>query len=211
MKLTKYGHACFTVEKDNHTVVVDPGVFSDDFIVPSNVVAVIITHEHPDHFDKSHLQEITTKNPDAVIVSHEGITAELTGFTTKTVHTGETIQIEPFEFMFFGGEHALIHTSVPQIANLGVLIDERIYYPGDSFVTPSVPVEILAIPTSAPWLKISEAMDFLAAIHPRLAFSTHDALSSEQGMAVSDRWLSSTAITNGIEYTRLDSAHPLDI
>lgn len=211
MKLTKYEHACFTVEKDNHTVVVDPGAFTTNFVVPTNVVAVIITHEHFDHFDKTHLQAIIDKNPTAVIVSHEGITAELTDFTTKTVHAGETIQIEPFEFTFFGGEHALIHTSVPRIANLGILIDGRIYYPGDSFVTPSVPVEVLAVPTSAPWLKISEAMDFLTAVHPRLAFSTHDALSSEQGMAISDRWLSGVATANSIDYRRLDSTHPLDI
>jgi L-ascorbate metabolism protein UlaG (beta-lactamase superfamily) len=211
MKLTKYEHACFTVEKDNRTIVVDPGAFSANFIVPTNVVAIVVTHEHMDHLDTAHLQAIIDKNPNVLIISHEAVTSVLTEFTTKTVQPGETIRVEPFEFTFFGGEHALIHTSIPRIANIGVLIDGRIYYPGDSFIIPSVPVEILAVPTSAPWLKMGEVIDFLLAVHPHLAFSTHDALLSEHGIAVVDRLLGSAATTNNIEYKRLDSAHPIDI
>lgn len=211
MKLTKYEHACFTVEKDNYTVVVDPGAFSTDFVTPTNVVAIIITHEHPDHFDKTQLQAIVDKNPNATIVSHSAITSQLPDFTTRTVNAGDTLRIEPFDFAFFGGDHALIHVSIPKIANIGVLIDGRIYNPGDSFVIPPVAVEILAVPTSAPWLKIGESMDFLAAVHPRLAFSTHDALASERGMAVNDRMLAGIAAASDIEYRRLDSSHPLDI
>lgn len=211
MKLTKYEHACFTVEKEGHTIVVDPGVFTTDFEPPTNVVAVIITHEHPDHLDKNHLQAIVDKNPEVTIISHKGITAELPDFTTRTVSEGDTLRIEPFDLAFFGEKHAIIHTSVPQIDNIGVLIDERLYYPGDSFTIPSTPVEILAIPTSAPWLKISEAMDFLATLKPRLAFSTHDILSSEQGKAVNDRWLNEIATKNNIDYRRIGSTQSIDI
>jgi L-ascorbate metabolism protein UlaG (beta-lactamase superfamily) len=51
MKLTKYEHACFTVEKDDQVLVVDPGSFSSDFIAPAGVVAIVVTHEHGDNFD----------------------------------------------------------------------------------------------------------------------------------------------------------------
>ena len=51
MKLTKYEHACFSVEHDGMTLVVDPGNFTTDFIAPEGVIAVVITHEHSDHFD----------------------------------------------------------------------------------------------------------------------------------------------------------------
>ena len=52
MKLTKYEHACFTVEDTSGNVlVVDPGSFSKNFVVPNNVVGIVITHEHADHFN----------------------------------------------------------------------------------------------------------------------------------------------------------------
>ena len=51
MKLTKYEHACFTIEAEGKLVVVDPGAFTTDLGTPENVVAIVVTHEHPDHFD----------------------------------------------------------------------------------------------------------------------------------------------------------------
>ena len=51
MKLTKYEHACFTLEKDGKMLVVDPGTFTTKLDPPENVVGIVITHEHSDHFD----------------------------------------------------------------------------------------------------------------------------------------------------------------
>jgi len=42
MKITKYGHACLMVEIDGRSLVIDPGVFSTDFVSPDNVDAVVI-------------------------------------------------------------------------------------------------------------------------------------------------------------------------
>ena len=69
MKLTKFEHACFTVEKDGAYIVVDLGNLTTDFIPPENVVAVIITHSHPDHLDKEQLGELFEDNPAAVLIA----------------------------------------------------------------------------------------------------------------------------------------------
>src|SRR5688572_6267074 len=130
MQLTKFKHACFTLTKDNQTIVVDPGVFSTDFIVPENVAAVIITHEHPDHLDLVQLQAIADKNPDVTVVAYDSITAQLNQFKTQPVAAGDSITIGGFSLDFYGGEHAVIHSSIPVIANLGVMIDGKVYYPG---------------------------------------------------------------------------------
>ncbi len=203
MKLTKYEHACFTVEKDEQILVVDPGAFSTDFMPPENVVGIVITHEHADHYDHDMIAEIVDKNPDALIIGHEAVTTKIEVFPTKAVSTGETMTVGPFELQFFGGQHALIHESIPRVANLGVLIDELLYYPGDSLTLPEMPVDVLAIPASAPWLKIGEAIDFLAAVRPRLAFPTHDAILSDSGKQISDNLLTLAAKQNDIEYIRL--------
>lgn len=206
MKLTKYQHACFTVEEDGKVLVVDPGGFSNDFIAPENVVAIVITHQHPDHFDQARVAEIMDKNPEAVILGPQSVISQLEAFTNKVVSAGEKLAVEPFNLVFHGGQHALVHQDIPVIENIGVLINDLIYYPGDSFVLPGTPVDTLLLPASAPWMKMSDAMNFLATLKPRQAIPTHDAILSDEGKAIADSLLGSVASKNNIGYTRPDSA-----
>ena len=201
MKLTKYEHACFTVEKDNQVLVVDPGNFTTDFISPSNVVAIVITHEHSDHYDHEQLEAIIAENPEAVIVAHPSITQKIEIFQTQPVLPGDHITIGLFDLTFFGGEHATIHPDMPPIANIGVLINYLLYYPGDSFVRPGVPVDTLALPVGAPWLKINDSIDFLRDINPRFVFPTHDAVLSDIGKNLPDRII--PGLVPDVTYQRL--------
>lgn len=203
MQLTKYDHACFTLEKDNQLLVVDPGEWSSDFISPSTVVAVVVTHDHSDHFDYEQLAAIIDENPDAIIIGPETVTSQIEVFQTKTVQPGDSIDVGPFHLEFFGGTHATIHSSIPPATNVGVLVNDLLYYPGDSLTLPGRPVDTLALPVAAPWLKVSEAMDFLTQIHPRLAFPTHDAILSNIGKGLVDGRLSATANEAGSTYQRL--------
>lgn len=205
MKLTKYEHACFTVEKDGHLLVVDPGNFSGDFIPPANVVAVIVTHQHADHFDPDILAAIYNKNPQSLLIADQAIIDLMPDHRGQAVSVGEKVTVHEFDLEFFGGEHAEIHSSIPLTHNLGVLINDLLYYPGDSFTIPDRPIDTLAIPAAAPWLKIGEAIDFLLAIKPRFAFPTHDAILSELGKELSDAMLGRTAKSASIDYQRLQA------
>src|SRR3954470_15365465 len=49
MRITKFGHACVRIEHDGTTVVLDPGAFTDAEAV-AGADAVLVTHEHPDHY-----------------------------------------------------------------------------------------------------------------------------------------------------------------
>lgn len=203
MQLTKYDHACFTLEKDNQLLVVDPGEWSSDFISPSNVVAIVITHDHSDHFDHEQIAAIIDENPDAIIIGPKTVTSRIEVFQTKTVQPGDSIDVGSFHLEFFGGKHATIHPSIPPTTNVGVLVNELLYYPGDSLTLPGRPVDTLALPVAAPWIKISEAMDFLTQVHPRLAFPTHDAILSPIGKELVDGRLAATAQEVGSTYQRL--------
>jgi L-ascorbate metabolism protein UlaG (beta-lactamase superfamily) len=211
MKLTKYEHACFTVEKDGKLLVVDPGGWTTDLGAPENVVAIVITHEHPDHFDVNALGAIISHNPDATIYAHENITRQF-GDTlpNNAVVAGEGIEVGPFRLEFYGGEHAVIHPSMPVAPNLGVMVNGTLYYPGDSFVQPDRTVDTLALPVAAPWLKISETFDFLSAVKPHLAFPTHDVILSKIGQGLADRMVSGVADTAGITYQRLTDPIEID-
>ncbi len=93
----------------------------------------------------------------------------------EVVAPGDARGAGPFRLRFFGGKHIVIHESIPIIDNVGVLVNDAFYYGGDSYDRPDGPVEVLAAPIGAPWLKISEAMDYVLAVKPRRAFYTHDA------------------------------------
>ena len=54
MRITKFGHACVRLEHEGTVVVIDPGVFTDPEAM-DGATAVLITHEHPDHFHPDNL------------------------------------------------------------------------------------------------------------------------------------------------------------
>lgn len=209
MKLTNYEHACFTVEKDGQILVVDPGEFSNDFVAPENVTAVVYTHHHADHFDPQRLAEIFAKNDNVLVLGPADVIDKVELENKQAAKPGENVTVGPFDLEFFGGDHATIYPTLPTSQNLGVLINNLLYYPGDSLDEPDRPVDVLALPAVAPWLKIGEAMDFLTVIKPRVAFPTHDAIASDAGKGIVDQMLGATAETIGADYRRLEQ--PLEI
>lgn len=205
MKISKYKHTCFTIEAGGQLLVVDPGEWSTDFTPTDTIAAVVITHEHFDHYNEELLYAIFDKNPEVLIISHQNVLNKIKlPLNKSTVAAGDSLQVGPFALAFFGGQHATILPSLPPIDNLGVMINDQIYYPGDSFSLPDLAIEVLALPISAPWLKLSETTEFLASAKPRVAFPTHDAILSSEGKQVFDKWLSSFAEQIGTTYQRVD-------
>lgn len=203
MKLTKFEHACFTIEKDSQTLLFDPGNYTHDLIIPGNIAAVVLTHEHADHFDKDLLRAIIDKNPSAVLFAPSVMSDQIPDMPSQNIEPGSTAEIGPFTLRFFGGEHAIVHPSIPSVVNVGVVVNDTFYYPGDSFALPGIPIRTLALPVTAPWLKISESVDFMLEIKPELAFPVHDHIASDEGKALVDRILGGFANNHSIRYKRL--------
>jgi L-ascorbate metabolism protein UlaG (beta-lactamase superfamily) len=203
MNITKYTHACLVLEKDKQSVVIDPGGFSDDLVIPDTVICIVVTDAHFDHLNMDNLKKIIDKNPKSVVYAHRDIVSQLDGIRGEIVDTHRNIQVGDFALKFVGGKHALVYPDIPQAINLGVIVDDEFYYPGDSFTLPGQPIETLALPVSGPWCKLSEAIDFLNAVKPRSAFPTHDAINSDIGNKVVDDIIEPIAKASGIEYKRI--------
>ena len=185
MKLTKFEHACLVAEIDGTKLVVDPGSFTVPLADLTNIVAVVITHEHQDHWTPEHLTAIAKQNPGVRILAPAGVAAAASEFTIEVVNDGDVIEIEPFTLAFYGTTHATIHSSIPLVDNVGVMINDAVFYPGDQFTIPPVPVTTLAVPAGAPWLKIGEVIDYVLAVKPKRTFPVHQMVLSVigQGMA----------------------------
>lgn len=212
MRLTKLEHACLVLEEAGKTLILDPGSFTTPLVGTNNVVAIVITHEHADHWTEDQLNRILERNPDARIFGPAGVAAAAPGFDITTVASGDTIDVEPFTLRFFGSKHAVIHPSIPVVDNVGVQINDVLYYAGDSFTVPEgVTVDTLAVPSGAPWLKIGEVMDFVAAVKPRRSFPTHEMLLSVSGKSLSNSRIQGATEGGGGEFFALEPGDTLDL
>jgi len=210
MKVTKYEHATLLVSIGDDNLIIDPGVFLSlaDF---SKVLAVVITHEHQDHWTPDQLNRVLEKSPDARILGPAGVAKAAAGFDIEVVKAGDTVEVGPFTLAFFGEKHALVHESVPVPDNVGVLVNDELYYPGDSYTVPDVEVGTLAAPLGGPWLKIGEAMDFVLAVKPKRAFYVHDMTLSVAGKGMHAERLKWATEQGEGEFTSLDVGESLDV
>ncbi len=203
------------VQKGGASIIIDPGSFTLPLTDVTGVVAIVITHEHADHWTPEHLRRILERNPEARIFGPAGVVAAaaVTGdeLVIETVGNGDELEIGQFSLKFFGGKHAVIHESIPIVDNVAVLVDDSFYYAGDSFTVPPVAVDTLAVPIGAPWLKISEAMDYVLKIAPKRSFPVHEAVLSKIGMAINGPRIDSVTKQGGGEYFALDAGESLDL
>jgi L-ascorbate metabolism protein UlaG (beta-lactamase superfamily) len=212
MKITKYEHACVVIEEQGRHLVVDPGVFATSFKPTDTIDSVVVTHVHPDHFDPEKLKSIKELNPDVMICTVQEVANDIKDLNPEAVDAGRSCSHGPFHISFYGGQHAPIHKSLPSWQNIGILVNEKFYYPGDSYVVPDdVEVQILAVPSVAPWAKISETMDFITAVKAKQVFPTHNAILSDIGHQVYNPRLEATAQEAGGTFSFLQPGESLEV
>ena len=176
MQLTKLGHACLHITESDVSVLIDPGSWSSGFEDLRGLAAILITHQHPDHLDMDRIGALVEANPQALLVADRESVEQLrtAEISAETAAAGDSIDAGGLNVRVFGETHALIHADIPLITNVGYLVGDTVFHPGDSFTQPDVPVPVLALPTGAPWLKAGEAIDFLRAIAPQVAVPIHE-------------------------------------
>lgn len=212
MRVTKFEHACLRIDEAGGTLLIDPGSFTTPLNDLTALVGVVITHEHPDHWTPEHLDRILRVAPGTPIFAPAGVARAAEGYEITVVAPGDTVEAGDFTLRFFGGEHAVIHSSLPTIENLGVLVNDKLYYPGDSYAVPvDVEVDTLAAPLGAPWLRIGDAMDFVLAVQPRRAFGTHDMTLSVIGKGMHRQRLQWATEQGAGEFFALEPGEAIDL
>jgi len=202
MNVTKFAHSCVRIESDGAVLVIDPGVFTERAAL-DGADAVLITHEHADHMQVETLADELAKRPSVRIYTHPAVAEKLGDLAdaVTTVNSGDQFEAAGLGVRPYGGWHAVIHPDLPRIVNLGFLVDDSLYHPGDSFDVPEgANVDTLFVPVTAPWLKASESVDFIRAVKPRRAFALHDALGNDAGFGLIAQILSGLG---GSPYERL--------
>jgi L-ascorbate metabolism protein UlaG (beta-lactamase superfamily) len=203
MKITKISHCCLVIEEGGKTVLTDPGTFSTEQNDVRGIDAVIITHEHGDHFHIESVKQIIANNPEVKIIANssvgklldqENIPHEVVDGTTATEVAG--IKIEALD-----GKHEEIFEELGQVQNTGYFIADKLFYPGDSFKEPGRSIEILALPVAGPWCKMADALRYAIKVKPTKAFPVHDAVLRNPEMM--HPYVGKVLEGNGIEFAPL--------
>ncbi|MFI9406173.1 MBL fold metallo-hydrolase [Nocardia sp. NPDC052316] len=188
MRIAHFGHSCLLVELHGKKVLFDPGTFSHGFEGLTELDAIAITHQHPDHIDPNRIEALVDANPGARLLA-DPQTAQQRGERWEAVHAGNVLTLGDLRITGGGGRHAVIHPDIPVVDNtvfqLGTPDDPaQLVHPGDSLWVPPVPVGVLAIPAAAPWMKLSEAVDYLRAVAPRTALPIHYGIIAQEAQGI---------------------------
>ncbi|MEU6232332.1 MBL fold metallo-hydrolase [Kitasatospora sp. NPDC047058] len=212
MRITKHGHACVRLEHGGTTVVVDPGMFTDPAVL-AGADAVLITHEHADHFEEARLREALAADPALRVWTNSAVAAQLDGVARRVtvVGEGDAFEVGGIGVSVHGEWHAVIHPEIPLVHNVGFLFDGRLFHPGDALTVPPHAVETLLLPIAAPWTKVAELIDYVREAGPRRAVPVHDAVLSEVGLAVHTRLVGPGGPGTGAELRTLGEGESLDL
>ena len=212
MRLTKMGHACVRLEKDERILVIDPGTLTEPEAL-DRAEAVLITHEHFDHVEVARVKLVAQRTPQLDIWTTSAVAEQLGGVGPRVhaVGRGDRFDAAGFDVGVFGELHAVVNPAWPTVANVGFLVDGRALHPGDAYTVPDAKVETLLLPTNAPWLKASELIDYVAELGPGRAYSVHDGFLNEAGLGLVDGLLGYLAEERHADIRRLRPGEGVDL
>jgi L-ascorbate metabolism protein UlaG (beta-lactamase superfamily) len=204
MELTKQGHACVILSDGDERIVVDPGGYTDPSAL-DGATAVLITHEHPDHFQPQRLRAALEADPALEVWTNKSVAAQLEGLGSRmhVVGHGDAVSVAGLDVHVHGELHAEIHPDLPRVANVGFLIGGRVFHPGDALTVPDERVTTLLLPLHAPWSKIAEVIDYVRAVDADRAYAVHDGLLNENGLALVGGLLGERGPGTPTPYSRL--------
>ncbi len=185
MEITKYTHACVRVTLGGATLLIDPGTWTEPEAF-DGIDAVLLTHEHADHADIARLSGLT-------VPIHAPAAASLGKLRFVPIEPEATIEVAGVRIRAVGARHGLTFRNLPDVANFGFVVDERLYHPGDALALPGGPIETLLIPISGPWLRLNEALEFADRVGADRAIGIHDAMLNERGLATVNGWFERAA------------------
>lgn len=171
MKITKYLHSCLLIERNNTTILVDPGNYTyQEKVFPFEKIETIdyitITHEHQDHMDMNFLKEALQRYPKMQIIANESIKNILLkeNIVTNTA-SNQFVTFTPLKH-----EKVL---NYPLPINWGITLFDEFLHPGDSLQFMASP-RILALPVQAPWGSMVQAAEQALVVKPQTIIPIHD-------------------------------------
>lgn len=174
MRITKFVHSCLLVESPDHNALIDPGNFTwNSHLLHINSLPrldhIVITHEHPDHYDEPGLRKLSHRFPRTTIITNKNLAEDIKKLgLSNPVHVGSDDNLVVFE-----ATHEPLPLDTPQVVNIGVHIADKLTHPGDSYDFDHTR-EILALPLTGPFTSYKQALDVIVRLKPKIVLPLHD-------------------------------------
>lgn len=206
MRITKFGHACVRISNDDVTLVLDPGGFTEAEAV-DGATAVLITHEHADHLDVANLRasDAPIWTIGAVARAIEAEAPDVAERVT-VVRPGDEFEVSGVGVRAVGEKHAVIHPDYDRFDNSGYLLEvdgSKVFHPGDALTGPGEAIDLLLAPICAPWMKVSEGIDFAREVGAPRNLAIHDRVYSDAGLGMATTHFTRLLHARDQEFTRL--------
>lgn len=208
VRITKFSHSCVRLSYDGPgggDVVIDPGTWSEPEAL-DGAAAVLITHEHADHWDIEHLRafDVPIHTIEAVATRIREADPEV-GERVHVVRPADELEVAGFSVRVVGEKHAVIHPEMPHFDNSGFVLTaggESVYHPGDSFQVPNQVVDVFCAPVCAPWAKMSDLLDLARDVAAQRTLGIHDLVWSELLLPLVDGQMTDFLGAQGGSYAR---------
>lgn len=214
MRIIKHGHACVSLVTGTATIVIDPGMFTAPGVV-GGADAVFITHEHADHWTPGQLAgsdaPIFTI---AAVAGHIEASARAASERVTVVSPGDSFEAFGTKVTVVGQKHAVIHPELTHFDNSGYLVESEgvsAFHPGDALTALPAAPDVLLLPVSAPWLKVSECIDYARQVGAPMSIAIHDAVYSEAGLGIVGGHLERFLAPREQTYRRLQPGEELSV
>ena len=195
MRITHLGHAAVLAETDDSRILIDPGNISNSWHSLTDLDAVLITHQHPDHLDPENLPTLVEANESAAILVEPSVFDLINagklpslGERAAALPADDQVAIGDVLITAVGGQHAIIHRDIAPIGNVGYVLRSEgqptLFHPGDALDTVPDGIDILAVPAYGPWAAMKETIDFVRAVGALEGFPIHDELLSDRGRSL---------------------------
>lgn len=215
MTITKFLHSCILLEENGFRLLIDPGRYSfiEGVLKPEDIPApdaILITHEHGDHYDPQAIATLA-KPKGAELIVPTGFSADVPdGLEVTRVDDSEELKRGPFIIKPVDAPHEALPQPVP--ANVAYLINDHFLHPGDSLRVNIERVEILALPVSAPWMRSIDGLEFARRLQPKTAIPIHDASVKAFSLkTLYERNFGPNLATLDIDFRPLGLNEPLDL
>lgn len=183
--LTPFEHASLMLTLGGRKILVDPVGGADRYASAGSPAAVLVTHEHPDHFDPDTLAAIVTEgvqlvvNPAVAEKLPEALRSRAT--VMKNGDRGEVagIPIEAVPAYNITSERLQYH---PKGRDNGYVLASpdhgRIYIAGDTEATPEFraqkDIALAFVPMNLPYtMEVEQAVDGVAEMAPKMVIPYH--------------------------------------
>jgi L-ascorbate metabolism protein UlaG (beta-lactamase superfamily) len=168
MKITKLTHSCLLVEMPKRTVLFDPGDVSTVNIDTLQYLDdIFITHNHADHMDVPTIKKLVDKFPNVRIFGPEQAEEQLESEGIKATAD------QPEGVIVFSAPHAPLFGGMTAPDNIGIHYLDLLSNPGDSHEF-SESKKILAMPMTAPWGYMVQAVAKIRELKPQYVIPIHD-------------------------------------